>query len=89
MGGRFFKGDFCLHLDQAVLLQRNRIKNKVHLMGRSAAGHLPAGGSAEIYRTVTFVPTFTREYRSITCSLTMRKQPLEAAVPMVQGWIVP
>ena len=40
-------------------------------------------------RTMTGVPTATRSYRSITSSLTRRKQPEETAWPIVSGALVP
>lgn len=41
------------------------------------------------HSTVTLVPTGTREYRSITCSLIMRTHPLDTDLPIELGEVVP
>lgn len=39
--------------------------------------------------TITFVPTFTRSYRSTTSLLVMRMQPDDTAAPIVSGSFEP
>ena len=41
------------------------------------------------YNTTTFVPTFTRSYRSMTSALRMRMQPDDTFWPIVQGSFEP
>ena len=45
--------------------------------------------SAQFCRTMTWVPTGTRPNRSMTSSLTRRKQPDDTAWPIVSGALVP
>lgn len=52
-------------------------------------GRLIAGGMTHTYLTITVAPAVTRAYSSIMSSFSMRIQPEEASVPMVQGSDVP
>src|SRR4051794_4608736 len=42
-----------------------------------------------IGRTITLVPTLTREYRSVISSFVRRRQPEDTWVPIVPGALVP
>lgn len=54
-----------------------------------AAGPAFATACRWYQNTVTCVPTGTRSYRSMTCSLIMRMQPLDTDRPIDEGCVVP
>lgn len=60
------------------------------LRGRCFPSQPARSGSVSCTQmTMTFAPTGTCSYSSITSSLRIRMQPEDTAWPMVQGWFVP